>query len=81
MSKKTAGWSAFFVAALTSPLGAFIAYPVVSKLTGSMLGLTLGFMVGVLIYISSSHLLPEAQEQKKSILIGRLSEVSPWLCL
>jgi len=65
MSKKKAGWSAFFVAALTSPLGAFIAYPVVSKLTGSALGLALGFMVGVLIYISSSHLLPEAQEHEK----------------
>lgn len=65
MSKKKAGWVAFFVAALTTPLGAFLAYPLASKFTGSTLGLALGFMVGVLIYISASHLLPEAREHEK----------------
>lgn len=56
---------AFFVAALTTPLGAFVAYPLVNKLSGSALGLALGFVVGVLIYISASHLLPEAREHEK----------------
>lgn len=65
MNRKKAGWSAFFVAALTTPLGAFVAYPLVSKLTGSTLGVALGFMVGVLIYVSASHLLPEAREHEK----------------
>jgi zinc and cadmium transporter len=65
MSKRKAGWSAFFVAALTTPLGAFVAYPLVSKLTDFTLGLALGFMVGVLIYVSASHLLPEAREHEK----------------
>lgn len=65
LSKKKAGWYAFFVAALTTPVGAFIAYPLVSKLTSSGLGLALGFMVGVLIYISASHLLPEARKHEK----------------
>lgn len=65
MNRRKAGWSALFVAALTTPLGAFIAYPLVSKLSGSTLGLALGFMVGVLIYVSASHLLPEAREHEK----------------
>jgi len=65
MSKKKAGWSAFFVAALTTPIGAFIAYPLVNKLSDSTLGIALGFTVGVLIYVSASHLLPEAQEHEK----------------
>lgn len=50
---------------MATPIGAFIAYPVVSKLSDSLLGLSLGFVVGVLIYLSSSHLLPEAREEEK----------------
>lgn len=56
---------AFLVAALTTPLGAFVAYPLVSELGDPVLGLALGFVVGVLIYVSASHLLPEAREHEK----------------
>ncbi|MDJ1434326.1 hypothetical protein [Halostagnicola sp. A-GB9-2] len=52
---------AFFVAALTTPIGAFVAYPLVSRLGESQLGLLLGFVSGVLIYVSAAHLLPEAR--------------------
>ncbi|MFW5944872.1 MAG: ZIP family metal transporter [Bacteroidota bacterium] len=65
MSKKKAAWYAFFVAALTTPIGAFIAYPFVNMLDESLLGLALGFVVGVLIYVSASHLLPEARKYEK----------------
>ncbi len=64
-NKKKAAIYAFFIAALTTPIGAFIAYPFVSKLSSSVLGLTLGFVVGVLIYLSASHLLPEARGHEK----------------
>jgi len=57
------------VAAITTPIGAFIAYPFISKLNSSILGLFLGFVVGVLIYVSASHLLPEAREHEKEHLI------------
>jgi zinc and cadmium transporter len=63
--EKKAALFAFFVAALTTPIGAFLAYPFVNKLSGSIMGLALGFVVGVLVYISASHLLPEAQTQQK----------------
>lgn len=56
---------AFLVAGLTTPLGAFIAYPLINKLDQSSLGLILGFVAGVLIYISASHLLPEARGEEK----------------
>jgi zinc transporter ZupT len=65
LSDKKAILAAFFVAALTTPIGAFVAYPFVSKLSEPILGLALGFVVGVLIYISASHLLPEAREHEK----------------
>jgi zinc transporter ZupT len=65
MKEKKAAWYAFFIAALTTPIGAFIAYPFMGFLDDSILGLALGFVVGVLIYISASHLLPEAREHEK----------------
>ena len=70
MGKKKAAVYAFFVAALTTPIGAFIAYPLISKFNITVLGLALGFVCGVLIYISAAHLLPEARgyEKKHSAL-------------
>ncbi len=51
---------AFLVAALTTPVGTFLAWPLVSQLSRQGLGIALGFVAGVLIYLSASHLLPEA---------------------
>lgn len=65
MDKKKAAFYAFIVAALTTPIGAFIAYPFVSGLNTSLLGLALGFVCGVLIYVSAAHLLPEARGHEK----------------
>ncbi len=65
MSRKKAGFYALFIAALTTPIGAFIAYPFIKNVSDSTLGLLLGFVAGVLIYISAAHLLPEAREYEK----------------
>jgi len=62
---KTAGWYAFLIAGLTTPIGAFVAYPFVSHLGKSSLGLMLGFVAGVLLYVSAAHLLPEASKHEK----------------
>lgn len=62
---KKAGICAFFVASLTTPVGAFIAYPFVSKFNDGLLGIALGFVAGVLVYTSASHLLPEATDHEK----------------
>jgi zinc and cadmium transporter len=65
VDKKIAMFYAFLIAGLTTPLGAFVVYPFVSKLEKSTLGLLLGFVAGVLLYVSASHLLPEAREHEK----------------
>lgn len=65
VNKKTAAIYAFFIAALTTPIGAFAAYPFISTLGDSSLGLMLGFISGVLLYVSASHLLPEAREHEQ----------------
>jgi zinc transporter ZupT len=46
-------------------VGAFLAYPLISGLSEGALGLSLGFVSGVLIYLSASHLLPEGQQRGK----------------
>ncbi|SCZ80300.1 ZIP family metal transporter [Acidaminobacter hydrogenoformans] len=65
LSDKKAITYAFLVAALTTPVGAFVAYPFVSRLNSTILGLALGFVVGVMIYVSASHLLPQARENER----------------
>lgn len=65
MNRKKAAVFAFLLAALSTPLGAFVAYPLVNFINDDILGLLLGFVSGVLIYISASHLLPEASEHEK----------------
>ncbi|MDD4029166.1 MAG: ZIP family metal transporter [Caldisericia bacterium] len=65
MSPKKAVRYALIVSSFTTPIGAFIAYPFIQKLSPSTLGLALGFVSGVLIYVSASHLLPEARSTKK----------------
>lgn len=65
LKRKKALFYAFLASALTTPIGALVAYPVISKIGDSTMGLMLGFVSGVLIFISSSHLLPEAREDEK----------------
>lgn len=65
MTAKKAALYAFFVAGLTTPIGALVAFPAISYVSDSQLGLALGFVAGVLIYISAAHLLPEAGEHEK----------------
>lgn len=64
MSKRRAVFFAVLIASLTTPLGAFIAYPFLGTLSDQTLGMLMGFMAGVLIYISASHLLPTATEER-----------------
>ena len=65
ISPRKASVFAFFAAALTTPIGALVAYPAISRVSDSLLGLALGFVAGVLIYISAAHLLPEAGAHDK----------------
>jgi zinc and cadmium transporter len=63
VKERTAVVYAVLVAGLTTPLGAFLAYPLIHQFSQGNLGLVLGFVSGVLIYISASHLLPKARAE------------------
>jgi zinc and cadmium transporter len=63
--KKKAFFYAFLVAGLTTPIGALIAYPLISSLQPADLGIALGAVSGVMIYLSASHLLPSVNPDEK----------------
>jgi len=65
INKKISVLYAFVIAGLTTPVGAFVVYPFISKVSESILGLMLGFVAGVLLYVSAAHLLPETREHEK----------------
>jgi zinc and cadmium transporter len=64
-SKKKSILYAFLVAGLTTPVGALISYPYISKLTPSVLGIFLALSAGTLVYVGATHLLPEVEKKHK----------------
>lgn len=56
---------AFFAAALTTPLGMLISYPLISKIDKPMLGALLSLSAGALVYVGATHLLPRAEQEHK----------------
>lgn len=61
--RKAAGY-AFLAAALSTPLGAVTAYPLISILRGRTLGALLALSAGALVYVGAAHLVPEVEEQE-----------------
>ena len=55
----------FFAAALTTPLGMLISYPLISKIDKPMLGSLLSLSAGALVYVGATHLLPKAEQEHK----------------
>jgi ZIP family zinc transporter len=56
-------WYALLAAALSTPLGAAIAYPFVRRIDQAALGALLALSAGALVYVGATHLLPEVEEQ------------------
>lgn len=56
---------AVLAAALTTPLGMLISYPIISKISQPLLGSLLALSAGALIYVGATHLLPKAEQEHK----------------
>jgi zinc transporter ZupT len=54
---------AFATAALTTPLGAVAAYPMIGRIGEAQLGAVLGLSAGCLIYLGATHLLPSVEKE------------------
>lgn len=70
-SKQRATLFAFLAAALTTPLGTAVSYPIVSQISKGFLGALLALSAGALIYVGATHLLPRAEREA-----GRFSLVA-----
>ena len=64
-SEKKSMWAAFLSAAVTTPLGMLVSYPVISKIGQETLGALLSLSAGALVYVGATHLLPRAEQEHK----------------
>ena len=64
-SKRVAMRLAFLAAAVTTPLGALTAFPMVSRIGPDVLGSALALSAGALVYVGATHLLPQAEKEAK----------------
>jgi ZIP family zinc transporter len=61
----------FLAAALTTPLGMLVSYPMISGIDERTLGFLLSLSAGALIYVGATHLLPQAErEYRKYSLVA-----------
>lgn len=63
--ERTALRLAFFAAALTTPLGTVVSYPLVAEIDQPLLGGMLALSAGTLVYVGATHLLPQAEREAK----------------
>ncbi len=63
--KKAAIW-AFLAAAISTPLGTLVSYPLISRIDESTLGILLAVSSGALVYVGATHLLPAVEKERKS---------------
>jgi len=56
---------AILAAAVTTPLGTLISYPMISKIDQPMLGSLLALSAGGLVYVGATHLLPQAERDPR----------------
>lgn len=75
-SKERSTLYALLAAAFTTPLGALVSYPFISRVNNITLGALLAISAGTLVYVGASHLLPAIEkEQKKYTLISLSSGI------
>ena len=73
VNKRKSSIYAFLAAALTTPLGALVSYPLINKLTPPTLGILLSFSAGALVYVGATHLLPKVEEEHKKYTLVSLA--------
>jgi zinc transporter ZupT len=63
--ERTALWGSVLAAALTTPLGMVVSFPIVSRIDQSVRAALLALSAGALIYVGASHLLPAAEREPR----------------
>ncbi len=63
-------WSA---AAITTPLGTLLSYPLVDGIDPPTLGILLALSAGALLYVGATHLLPQAEHERRRFSVLALA--------
>jgi len=63
--KKTSLTLSILAASLTTPLGMLVSYPYVSGIDPPLLGSLLALSSGALVYVGATHLLPQAEKERR----------------
>ncbi len=64
---------AFLAAAVTTPLGTLVSYPLISQIAPPLLGSLLALSAGALIYVGATHLLPREEKEPRRFSIVALA--------
>lgn len=64
---------AFAAAALSTPLGTLVAWPLISRIGPDSLGALLSLSAGALLYVGASHLLPQAEKEQPPYSMAALA--------
>ncbi|MEL7667921.1 MAG: ZIP family metal transporter [Actinomycetota bacterium] len=65
LRERTAVTLAVLAAAVTTPLGMLVSYPMIRVLDDEVLGALLSLSAGALLYVGATHLLPRAEREHK----------------
>ena len=71
-SRKKSAVLAFFAAALSTPLGTLVSFPIICKINRNILGILLAISAGALIYVGATHLLPAVEKENKKFSLVSL---------
>ena len=72
-SERTSLWAAFCAAAVTTPLGMLVSWPLINRIGPATLGGLLALSAGALIYVGATHLLPRAEQELKQFSLVALA--------
>src|SRR5690606_26051861 len=64
---------ALVAASLTTPLGMLISYPYISVIDEPLLGALLSVSAGALVYVGATHLLPQAEQERRKYSLCALA--------
>ncbi|MFO8036336.1 MAG: ZIP family metal transporter [Anaerolineales bacterium] len=65
LGRRKSVWLAILSAAISTPLGTLVSYPLISEIDQTTLGTLLALSSGALVYVGASHLLPAVEREEK----------------
>lgn len=71
--RRRAALYAFLAAAISTPLGTLVSYPLIDDIAKPTLGILLAVSAGTLVYVGASHLLPEVEKENKQYSVISLA--------